>query len=163
LFFDELDALVPNREGGGGNEASARVVNTLLTELDGLDSRDGIYVIGATNRPDIIDPAMLRPGRLEKLLYVGLPGPEERVSILKTLISRTPIESRLAEFASREACANFSGADLESLIRQAGLMTLERGSMKIEEEDFATAVSKVRPSVQNIERYERMRLKLQSG
>ena len=86
IFFDELDALVPRRRDDAMSESSARVVNTLLTELDGLSSRAGIYVIAATNRPDIIDTAMLRPGRLETLLFVDLPGEEERVEILKTLV-----------------------------------------------------------------------------
>ena len=90
IFFDELDALVRRREPSAGSEASSRVVNTLLTELDGIDkaSKEGIYVIAATNRPDIIDPAMLRPGRLDTMLYVGLPIAEERSEILRTLCNR---------------------------------------------------------------------------
>ena len=68
------------------SESSSRVVNTLLTELDGLNDRKGVFVIGATNRPDMIDPAMLRPGRLDKTLYIELPTPEERLEILKTLV-----------------------------------------------------------------------------
>ena len=74
LFFDELDSLAP-RSGGEGNQASERVVNQLLTEMDGLESRSATFVVAATNRPDMIDPAMLRPGRLDKLLYVPLPPP----------------------------------------------------------------------------------------
>ena len=94
IFFDELDALVPRRGdssgSAGGTESTSRVVNTLLTELDGIDkkSKEGIYVIAATNRPDIIDPAMLRPGRLDTTLYVGLPSPEERVEVMKALCAR---------------------------------------------------------------------------
>src|SRR3954453_18880572 len=87
IFFDEMDALVPKRSSEL-HEASARVVNTLLTELDGLSTREGIYLIAATNRPDMIDDAMLRPGRLETLLYVQLPGPQERVDILKAQIQQ---------------------------------------------------------------------------
>jgi ribosome biogenesis ATPase len=156
LFFDEIDALVPSRDISG-NDASSRVVNTLLTELDGLNARDGIYIIAATNRPDIIDSAMLRPGRFDRLLFVGLPHPDGRVAIMRTLISKTPIDSRLAEFAGREDCEGFSGADLESLLRQAGQMTLQRDAMVVEEQDFTTAIKLVMPSVQNMEKYERMR------
>ncbi len=94
VFFDELDALVPTRDGGGGgggSEASARVVNTLLTELDGVgQTRDGIHFIAATNRPDIIDSAMLRPGRIDMRLYVGLPDADGRVDILRALCKKVP-------------------------------------------------------------------------
>ncbi|KAJ2793244.1 Ribosome biogenesis ATPase rix7, partial [Coemansia guatemalensis] len=90
VFFDELDALC-SRRGGDQSEASARVVNTLLTEIDGMEARKGVYVIAATNRPDIIDPAMLRPGRLDKLLYVELPTSAERADILRTLSKKTPL------------------------------------------------------------------------
>jgi ribosome biogenesis ATPase len=82
VFFDELDALAPRRGAGGadggGGGVSERVVNQLLTEMDGLDARRDVFVLAATNRPDIIDPAMLRPGRLEKLVYVPRPAPANR-------------------------------------------------------------------------------------
>lgn len=79
IFFDELDSLVPKRGSSGDNNSSERVVNQLLTEMDGLEDRKGVFVIAATNRPDIIDPAMLRPGRLDKLLYVPLPTQGDRL------------------------------------------------------------------------------------
>ena len=84
IFFDELDALWPKR-GSGDNIATERVVNQLLTEMDGLEDRRNVFVIAATNRPDIIDKAMFRPGRLDKLLYVPLPNKDDRLSILQTL------------------------------------------------------------------------------
>lgn len=93
LFFDEMDALVPKRDDSL-SDASARVVNTLLTELDGVGDRSGIYVIGATNRPDIIDEAIRRPGRLGTSIYVGLPSAEDRVDILKTLYRNTVSRAR---------------------------------------------------------------------
>lgn len=87
VFFDELDSLCPRRgaDGGGGGGVSERVVNQLLTELDGLEGRKSVFVVAATNRPELIDPAMLRPGRLDKLLYVPLPTREERGGILEAL------------------------------------------------------------------------------
>ncbi|KAK5201088.1 Ribosome biogenesis ATPase rix7 [Cryomyces antarcticus] len=154
IFFDELDALVPRRDESL-SESSARVVNTLLTELDGLSSRAGIYVIAATNRPDIIDSAMLRPGRLETLLFVGLPGPEERVEILRALIRGKPIDKNLAEIARR--CDGYSGADLESLLRKAGQNALKRKATKVEEVDFEHAVTTVRKSVGDMRKYENMK------
>ncbi|KAF2222850.1 P-loop containing nucleoside triphosphate hydrolase protein [Elsinoe ampelina] len=162
IFFDELDALVPRRDEAG-SEASARVVNTLLTELDGLSSREGIYVIAATNRPDIIDDAMLRPGRLETLLFVDLPGPDERAEILEALVGpkrkrgRWPGEVELAALARGSSCDGYSGADLDSLTRKAGLMALRRRSGEVVLEDFEKAVGEVKPSVGGMERYERLK------
>ncbi|KAI9884651.1 MAG: Vacuolar protein sorting-associated protein 20 [Watsoniomyces obsoletus] len=148
IFFDELDAVVPRREDSS-SEAAARVVNTLLTELDGLSDRTGIFVIAATNRPDIIDPAMLRPGRLGTLLFVDLPGPEERVEILRTLI-RARTTADIAQVARR--CQGYSGADLESLLRAAGVAALRRDAEVLEEVDFEEAMRKVTRSVSEDER-----------
>lgn len=94
IFFDELDSLCPKR-GSDSNTSSERVVNQLLTEMDGLEERRGVFVIAATNRPDIIDPAMLRPGRLDKLLYVPLPDKNDRHSILQTNCRNVPLEQGL--------------------------------------------------------------------
>ncbi|ODV95736.1 hypothetical protein PACTADRAFT_2050 [Pachysolen tannophilus NRRL Y-2460] len=129
IFFDELDALVPRRDSSL-SESSSRVVNTLLTELDGLNGRQQIFVVGATNRPDMIDPAMLRPGRLDKTLYIELPTPEERLEIFKTVITtnKTPLDPmvNLNDIANDERCNNFSGADISSVVREAGVFALKR-------------------------------------
>ena len=152
IFFDELDALAPRRDEAL-NEASSRVVNTLLVELDGLDSREGIYIIGATNRPDQIDAAMLRPGRLEKLLFVDLPSADERVEILMTLarqIKAGPFAHTLEILA--RSCEGFSGADLSSLVRQAGTQAIKnRDSLR--EHHFHEARKLVEPSVKNYQKY----------
>ncbi|GKZ36137.1 hypothetical protein AbraIFM66950_007044 [Aspergillus brasiliensis] len=156
IFFDELDALVPRRDDTL-SEASARVVNTLLTELDGLgSSRQGIYVIAATNRPDIIDPAMLRPGRLETLLFVNLPSPLERVEILQTLVRNLPIEFNEDLRRLAEECEGFSGADLGSLLRRAGYSAIKRRD-SIKFEDFVAAKAFIRPSVTDLKKYEKLR------
>jgi ribosome biogenesis ATPase len=109
------------------------VVNTLLTELDGLESRGQVYVIGATNRPDMIDPAMCRPGRLDKLLYVDLPTKEERGEILKTITAKMPLqrdgargdEAMLSRLAEDVRMQGFSGADLANLAREAAVGALK--------------------------------------
>ncbi|XHF97009.1 hypothetical protein AWENTII_000616 [Aspergillus wentii] len=156
IFFDELDALVPRRDDTL-SEASARVVNTLLTELDGLgSSRQGLYVIAATNRPDIIDPAMLRPGRLETLLFVNLPSPLERVEILQTLVRNLRIEFSEDMRRLAEECEGFSGADLGSLLRRAGYSAIKRRDT-IKFEDFVAAKSFIRPSVTDLKKYEKLR------
>ena len=161
IFFDELDALVPKRDDAL-SESSARVVNTLLTELDGLSSRQGIYVIGATNRPDIIDPAMLRPGRLETLLFVDLPGEEERVEILKTLIRNLNIEFTMEIAMVAKSCEGFSGADLGSLVRRAGYSAVARDD-DLQPGDFNAARQQVKPSVGDRRKYDKLKLLWSNG
>ena len=161
IFFDELDALVPKRDDSL-SESSARVVNTLLTELDGLSNREGIYVIAATNRPDIIDPAMLRPGRLETLLFVDLPEEAERVEILQTLGRNLSISFTDAVADVARACEGFSGADLESLLRRAGYAAIKRND-SIKLEDFMSAQPKIRPSVGDRRKYDRLKVQWGSG
>jgi ribosome biogenesis ATPase len=112
LFFDEMDALVPKRDDSL-SDASARVVNTLLTELDGVGDRSGIYVIGATNRPDIIDEAIRRPGRLGTSIYVGLPSADDRVDILKTLYRNSVTRARARTAAAKKNAAGSSSMDLD--------------------------------------------------
>jgi len=160
IFFDELDALVPRRDDAS-SESSARVVNTLLTELDGLSDRQGIYVIGATNRPEIIDEAMLRPGRLETPLFVDLPGPDERVEILKALLRSKPIDGieQVVEIARSKDCDGYSGADLGALHRQAGRNAILRKSTRVELQDFQQALSKIRGSVGDVKRYHALKEK----
>jgi ribosome biogenesis ATPase len=169
IFFDELDALVPRRDGTM-SEASARVVNTLLTELDGAGSaREGIYIIAATNRPDMIDPAILRPGRLETLLFVGLPSATERVEIFRTLVRRSLSDAAFTDHMADMArtCEGFSGADLEALLRRAGYASIWKGSTtgRIELEDFEKARQEVRRSVtgKDMIRYERLRAEWGDG
>jgi len=180
IFFDELDALCSRRDDQQ-SDASARVVNTLLTELDGAENRSQVYVIAATNRPDMIDPAMLRPGRLDKLLYVELPTAGERFDILKKLTKKSPLieDLSLETLANDHRCDGFSGADLASLVREAAVAALRKtfylhGTTLSEEdkrshkeifitmEDFDTAFEKVSPSVskQDKRHYDALRVKL---
>jgi len=168
LFFDELDALVPKREDTI-SEAGNKVVTTLLAEMDGCDSRSGIYVVAATNRPDMIDQAMLRPGRLSSTVYVDLPSADERVEILRTLyrISMpSPTEDELAglEGIARDTrCEDFSGADLENLRVSAGRAAIERKKrervekIRVEGGDWEVALGTVKKSVKDIRKYRRLR------
>lgn len=163
------------------------MVNTLLTELDGLDARKSVYVIAATNRPDMIDPAMCRPGRLDKLLYVDLPSADERVEIIRTMTRKVPLGSDNAQITTvreglealvRERCDGYSGADLAAVVREAGVVALKRtlGAIDAMDEndtsiaglvplvcldDFGSAVVKVSPSVSLAQRrkYEALRRK----
>jgi ribosome biogenesis ATPase len=168
LFFDEMDALVPKRDDSL-SDASARVVNTLLTELDGVGDRSGIYVIGATNRPDIIDPAIRRPGRLGTSIFVGLPTEDDRVDILTTLYRNTikegKHEPRALEAVARDVrCRGFSGADLGNLMQAAAQACLERthgdgaaeADLSITEADWERALREVKPSVKGAHRYDEL-------
>ena len=168
IFFDEFDSIVPRRESTG-TETGTRIVNTLLTELDGPANRNGVYVVGTTNRPDMIDTAILRPGRLSELLFVDLPNAEERVDILKTLCRTafsppqdiTPQEQTLLEkIATDKRCENFSGADLKGLRIKASQRALTRylsdnetGSMDITAEDWEDALANTRTSVRDPKKY----------
>uniref|UniRef100_A0A7S3DW80 AAA+ ATPase domain-containing protein n=1 Tax=Entomoneis paludosa TaxID=265537 RepID=A0A7S3DW80_9STRA len=143
VFFDELDSLVPKRgmdSGGGG--VSERVVNQLLTEMDGLDSRRSVFVIAATNRPELIDPAMMRPGRLDKLLYVPLPTPEDRISILTALSASIKIgeDVDMQKIGASDRAAGYSGADCAALLREAGLAVIKENVVPDDEEEPETAV-----------------------
>lgn len=182
VFFDELDALCPKRGSGfeGGSGVTERVVNQLLTEMDGLESRKDVYVIAATNRLELIDDAMLRPGRLGKLLYVPLPVAEDRVSILVALCRRVSLCVEGSERVDLEAigrdnrCDGFSGADLAALLREAGLAVLQEyrtGPAEVElspivgARHFETALQRVRPSVaaEDRLRYEAVRGHIAAG
>eukprot|EP00931_Biecheleriopsis_adriatica_P117751 TRINITY_DN93238_c0_g1_i1.p1 TRINITY_DN93238_c0_g1~~TRINITY_DN93238_c0_g1_i1.p1 ORF type:complete len:783 (-),score=213.17 TRINITY_DN93238_c0_g1_i1:24-2372(-) len=123
IFFDELDALVPRRssEGSGSSE---RVVNQMLTEMDGVQTRAQVYVIAATNRPDIVDPAMLRPGRLDRLLYVPLPSEAGRLEILQTHLRKIPLAEDVDLHKMAKESDGFSGADLSSLAREAAMLAI---------------------------------------
>ncbi|GLI63444.1 hypothetical protein VaNZ11_006416, partial [Volvox africanus] len=173
LFFDEMDALAPRR-GTDNNQAAERVVNQLLTEMDGVDSRQGIFMVAATNRPDMIDPALLRPGRLDKVLYVPLPPPGDRAAILRALVRRTPLELGvdLDAVAVDPRCDGFSGADMEALVREAAVAALKESmaagpaapSPRVGKRHFEAALRRVLPSVNRKDRkaYEALRLRLRS-
>ncbi|GIL77999.1 hypothetical protein Vretifemale_7455, partial [Volvox reticuliferus] len=173
LFFDEMDALAPRR-GTDNNQAAERVVNQLLTEMDGVDSRQGIFMVAATNRPDMIDPALLRPGRLDKVLYVPLPPPGDRAAILRALVRRTPLELGvdLDAVAIDARCDGFSGADMAALVREAAVAALKESmaggpaapSPRVGIRHFEVALRRVQPSVNRKDRkaYEALRLRLRS-
>ena len=150
IFIDELDSLVPARGGGMGEpQVTERVVNTILAEMDGLEELQSVVVIGATNRPNLIDPALLRPGRFDELVYVSVPDEGGRRRILSIHTAKMPLADdvdldRLARRTDR-----FTGADLEDLVRRAGLFAL-RGSLDattVTMRHFEHALEETRASV----------------
>jgi len=150
IFIDELDSLVPARGGGMGEpQVTERVVNQILSEMDGLEELNNVVLIGATNRPNLIDPALLRPGRFDELVYVGPPDTAGRRRILAIHTKRMPLakDVDLEDLARRTE--NFTGADLEDLVRRAGLTALRRDleEGQVTKADFELALSETRASV----------------
>ena len=121
LFFDELDSIAIQRGNGIGDAGGAadRVLNQLLTEMDGLSSKKTIFVIGATNRPDIIDPALLRPGRLDQLIYIPLPDESSRLQIFKACLRKSPVSKDVDLTALAKLTGGFSGADITEICQRA--------------------------------------------
>merc|ERR1712151_1441468 len=121
LFFDELDSIAQQRGGnsGDGGGAADRVMNQLLTEMDGVGAKKNVFIIGATNRPDIIDTALMRPGRLDQLIYIPMPDYDSRLSILRATLRKSPVskEVDLAYLASQTD--KFTGADLTEICQSA--------------------------------------------
>merc|ERR1719231_1912537 len=121
LFFDELDSIAQQRGSSGGDAwgAGDRVMNQMLTEMDGVGSKKNVFIIGATNRPDIIDPALMRPGRLDQLVYIPLPDQASRVDILKSCLRKSPLAKDISIDEVATATAKFSGADLTEICQRA--------------------------------------------
>merc|ERR1712018_890155 len=121
LFFDELDSIAKSRGGTGGDAggASDRIINQVLTEMDGMGAKKNVFIIGATNRPDIIDPAVLRPGRLDQLMYIPLPDEGSRLSIFKANLRKSPIAPDVDIEHLARVTKGFSGADLTEICQRA--------------------------------------------
>ena len=167
IFIDELDSLVPARGGGLGEpQVTERVVNTILAELDGLEELQNVVVIGATNRPTLIDPALLRPGRFDDLIYVGPPDTAGRRRILAIHTEDMPLASDVDLESLAKRTDRFTGADLEDLVRRAGLTALRRGldAAQVTMADFESALAETRASVtpEMLEEYERIQETLKS-
>ncbi len=191
LFFDEIDSIAKSRGGGGGggSEAGDRVINQILTEIDGVGARKSVFVIGATNRPDILDKAVTRPGRLDQLIYIPLPDYGSRLSIFKANLRKSPVDPSVNLEALAKATEGFSGADITEIcqraaknaIRESVTADLERAK-KIEageldaetpfedpvpfirKDHFEEAMSRARRSVSDndIRQYEQFKAKMQS-
>ncbi|WP_299322832.1 CDC48 family AAA ATPase [Parasphingopyxis sp.] len=165
IFFDELDSLVPARGGGLGEpQVTERIVNTILAEMDGLEELQSVVVIGATNRPNLINPALIRPGRFDELIYVPVPEASGRRRILAIHTATMPLAEDVDLDSLAERTDRFTGADLEDLTRRAGLYALRRSrdSETVTMADFELALADARASVTSeMEReYEVMAAKL---
>jgi len=145
VFIDEIDAVGRHRGAGlgGGHDEREQTLNQLLVEMDGFESNEGVILISATNRPDVLDPALLRPGRFDRQVVVSLPDIRGREEILKVHMRKMPITSGLKVDNLAKGTPGFSGADLENLVNEAALLAAKRNKEKVDMKDFEDAKDKV--------------------
>ena len=167
IFFDELDSLAPGRTQDVGSNVSERVVNQLLTELDGLEEMEDVIVIGATNRPDMIDPALIRSGRFDRLVLIGEPNLEGREQILKIHTKNSPLAPDVSLRELAEVTEGYVGSDLENIAREAAMEALREDPdcEEIEMRHFRAALESVRPTITEnlMDYYRRMEEEFRGG
>ncbi|MFO7886097.1 MAG: ATP-dependent zinc metalloprotease FtsH [Desulfobacteraceae bacterium] len=145
IFIDEIDAVGRQRGAGmgGGHDEREQTLNQLLVEMDGFESNEGVILMAATNRADVLDPALLRPGRFDRQVMVDMPDIRGRNGILKVHMKRTPLDEEVDALILAKGTPGFSGADLENLVNEAALLAAKRGHEKLLMEDFEDAKDKV--------------------
>ena len=138
IFIDEIDAVGRQRGAGlgGGHDEREQTLNQLLVEMDGFEANDGVIVMAATNRADILDKALLRPGRFDRQVYVGLPDVKGREEILKVHTKNKPLAPDVSLRVIAQRTAGFAGADLENLVNEAALLAARRSRKAITMEDI---------------------------
>ena len=163
IFFDEIEALVPERGMDLSSGVTNRVISQFLTEFDGITRLEDVIVIGATNRPDMVDKALLRPGRMDLLIYVPPPDVNARYSILKIHTRNIPLDDTVDLKKLAELTEYYTGADLKALVREAAMNALRIDREAVSFEDFLMAMEKVKPSLNDaiIEWYENYGKKMQ--
>jgi cell division protease FtsH len=145
IFIDEIDAVGRHRGAGlgGGHDEREQTLNQLLVEMDGFESNEGVILISATNRPDVLDPALLRPGRFDRQVVVNLPDIRGREKILSVHMKKSPVGPDVEITNLAKGTPGFSGADLENLVNEAALLAAKRGKERVEMVDFEDAKDKV--------------------
>ena len=145
VFIDEIDAVGRHRGAGmgGGHDEREQTLNQLLVEMDGFGTNEGVVIIAATNRPDILDPALLRPGRFDRRVYVGLPDIKGREAILKVHAKGKPLDAKVSLSTLAKKTPGFTGADLENVLNEAALLAARRDQKAVANEDLHDAMLKV--------------------
>ena len=145
IFIDEIDAVGRHRGAGmgGGHDEREQTLNQLLVEMDGFESNEGVILIAATNRPDVLDPALLRPGRFDRRVVVGKPDVKGRLKILDVHAKKTPLSAEVELEKIARGTPGFSGADLENLVNEAALLAARRNKRMLDMDDFEVAKDKV--------------------
>ncbi len=145
LFIDELDAVGRTRGAGygGGHDEREQTLNQMLVEMDGFDTKDGVIILAATNRPDVLDPALLRPGRFDRQVVVAMPDVQEREAILRIHMGAIPVDPNVDVLRLAKATPGTSGADLANMVNEAALFAIRKNKTTVEMEDFEDARDKV--------------------
>jgi SpoVK/Ycf46/Vps4 family AAA+-type ATPase len=166
IFFDEIEAVAKRRDLYSADDVTPRLLSIMLSELDGMDKSTGIIIIGSTNKPELVDPALLRPGRFDKIMYIPPPDYKERIDILRVHIAGKPLEGKinLEEIAKRTE--GFSGADLANLVKEAATNAMRRSMQTqkitaITQKDFQDILPRIKPSISLTmkEEYERVKMR----
>ncbi|MGC8648885.1 MAG: CDC48 family AAA ATPase [Candidatus Micrarchaeia archaeon] len=147
IFIDEIDAITGIRGEGDDSMVTERVVDTLLTELDGLHEMKNVIVLAATNRPDMIDPALLRPGRIDKIIEIPLPDEETRFAIFKVHTKCMPLDKNVDLKTLAKVTENYTGAEIENVVREAGMNAIRNKRDKVTKADFEFALTEVKPAI----------------
>ncbi len=165
VFIDEIDSIATRRGSRSDSGVGDRVVNQLLTELDGVESLEGVTVIAATNRPDLIDPAVLRPGRIDRNIQVDIPDVKARQKILEVHTKKMPLADEVNLEGLAEEIEGYVGSDIESLVREAGMISLREDpeSEEVKLKHFREAMTDIRPTAteENKKHYEQMMQKME--
>ncbi len=165
IFIDEIDSIATRRGSRSDSGVGDRVVNQLLTELDGVESLEGVTIIAATNRPDLIDPAVLRPGRIDRTIQVEVPDVEARKRILEVHTQKMPLADEINLEGLAEEIEGYVGSDIESLVREAGMISLREDpeSEEVKLKHFREAMNDIKPTAteENKKHYESMMKKME--
>ena len=161
IFMDEIDSITSERGTGSDSNVTERVISQLLTEMDGLTALNDVVVIAATNRPDIIDPALLRPGRFDKSIYIGIPDKESRKKILEIHTKNKPLAESVNLDDLAAQTEGYTGADISAVCNEAVMTAVRKlvasgnptdddiAACKVEMEDFTRALEKIGPKVRD--------------
>ena len=160
IFFDEIDSLASRRGIEAGTRVTERVLNQMLAEMDGIEDLTNIVVIGATNRPDMLDPALIRPGRFDRVLLVSPPSKEGRLEVFKIHTKKMPLAKDVNLDVLAEKTEGYVGADIESLVREAAMLALRQDlkSKEVKKKNFDEAMKKVKASISkgDVEKYKKV-------
>ena len=163
LFLDEIDAIAKRRDFYSADDVTPRLLSIMLSELDGMDEAAGVIVVGATNKPELVDPALMRPGRFDKIIFIPAPNYQSRVEIFKIHLKGKPVSDKLDIEHLARTTEGFSGADIENVVKEAATLAMKRSirtrkATKITNSDFLKIIPRIKPSLSREMKQEYQRL-----